>query len=222
MKLALLLLAFASARVDAQRTTVQVADSSGVGILAHAGLSGDISKLVPVFRRARANTAPAALDQLGDSLVNRVLAVGPRNTDARRYTAAIRAMNVLFAAGRDETGPGQPYAGAYDRLVQIAERSPVLQLRQAALLFLTTTPQRATALLYLKQVAKTSDPAVASAAIAALITDASGGVPGARRISSVESRESLQVLGELSEQHLVRDPVTAYNLANWYAGHRLY
>jgi hypothetical protein len=213
MKTVLFALLIATSQLHGQVTVSLLTDSTPARIMVRLG--NDVSSLVPVLRREGFSSAQSKLDALADSLTGRVMAdPASRNYYDPRYDAAIRALNTLVEAGRADSGDGRAYSGAYDRLVQIYERSPVVRIRERVLFALSSTLQRAQALGYLRRVAQ-SPSSMASVAVSALIDDSRGGVPGGKRISPTEREQSTAVLRELADNHAAVDRAAAQQLMLW-------
>jgi hypothetical protein len=199
---------------SAQTTSLPpVADSSAARIMTRVGTQAEAPWLRDILRQSRRAHPKVKLDEIADSLVAR--ATTPRGGEVRseEYRLGVSAINALIQAGNGGPAEGQPYAGAFDRLITVHRTATSSNIRVRALVGLLSTSSHARAVAYLRSVAESSD-STAYNAIDFLITDANGG--GATRTPTASERqESIATLKALASRGRVTDGRAAKLLGQW-------
>lgn len=153
LAIAMVLTLATGAELRSQRITRDPDAAEVAALLRNQGRYGGA---IAVLSQARGPEPQQKMDAIADSLV--VIAVSFPGDDHRGASTRMAALRALLAAGTGESGVvgierAVPYAGAADRLMQMAETAEDVGIRGTALWALTRLPNKAKLLPYLHQFA---------------------------------------------------------------------
>jgi hypothetical protein len=142
-----------AASLSAQRVP---SNPSAAEIAAMLRTRGEAYAAVPVLTQVQSPQSRKRMDDIADSLV--AIAVSFPGNDRRAITTRTAALLTLVKAGRGSSGVvgierATPYAGAADRVMQIAEMAKDVGIRAAALDGLVGFANKAKYLPFLQQIA---------------------------------------------------------------------
>jgi hypothetical protein len=171
--------------------------------------------LQDVLRQNGAQYPRAKLDEIADSIMMRAMTpalVQQQGEDEH----AVDAILALAVAGSRGPWKGVPYHGAFERLIAVHQRAPVLGVRRRALSGMLASPNHSRAVDYLRGVAESNDT-TAFDAIGYLIGDANGGSnAGGVQPTASQQRVSAVALKALVSRGRVRNRRAADVLDAWW------
>lgn len=137
--------------------------------------NGNDGRALPILTQAQRKESRALMDEIADTLA--AIAIDPSPNDLASSRARAAALSFLFLAGDGHSGlpgevPGIPYSGALQRLRRITDSSAYLEIRQAALMRLSSLDKSPAMIGHLRQYALANSN-IAGTAVA-LLTDEKG------------------------------------------------
>jgi len=205
-RIAIIICAAAGSVANSQTPQRPVLDSSLSALVAKN--IGYQERLVEALRNS-ARYSNAQRNSLADYLTTVAIQnrSGPfQQGDSATYAAAARAVTVLGHSsmreypGMEPNLGGEPYAGALDRLIRVAQNSPVDAIRERCLRVMLGAADRSRALEFVRSVAAGPDTSAAEDAVRVLIEDASGHTTIPHQ-TPAQRDQSLSVLRELAATH---------------------
>jgi hypothetical protein len=181
--------------------------------MARVGTQANAVWLRDIMRQAGAPNPQAMIDELADSLTNRAISPNSEQTGSESHIRAVNALNALIQAGSSAPLKGQPYAGAFDRMITVYRQAPARTMRARALSGMLAT-SHSRGVKYLSGVAESSDP-TAFDAVQFLISDANGGSWSGFRPTPSQQQESISALKALASGKRVTDQRAASLLELW-------